>query len=154
MTSPAGRVNRQLGERPAPAPSVSTGFIHRAICDTMTAGLGNEPQGVENKKIMSTLDEAREHLEQAINRLDGAIDRRLEATCSQAGGVSQETLDRLETERARLAGELDSLRGEHAKLSDALNDAQKNYAASKVVDEAVAVRLDSVIGQLKTVLEG
>ena len=96
---------------------------------------------------MSTLDEAREHLEQAINRLDGAIDRRLEATGSQAGDVSEETLARLETERARLAGEFDSLRGEHTKLSDALNDAQKNYAASKVVNEAVAVRLDGVIGQ-------
>ncbi len=103
---------------------------------------------------MSTLGEAREHLEQAINRLDEAIGRRLDATGSQAGGVSEETLDRLETERARLVAEFDSLRGEHAKLSDALNDAQKNYAASKVVNEAVAVRLDGVIGQLKTVLEG
>ncbi len=103
---------------------------------------------------MATLEEARTRLEIAVDRLDGAITKSLIKAEGDDSAVQREAIAKLESERDALRSSLESLRADHEKLSAALRDAQENYAATQVVNEAVAGRLDAALGQVKQVLGG
>ncbi len=59
----------------------------------------------------------------------------------------------VERERDSLRADLETLKSEQARLNEALKDARENYAAMRVVNEAVAGRLDDAIGKLRAILE-
>ena len=93
----------------------------------------------------SELNAASERLDQALARLAAG----LKDTREQA-----ERVGTLESERARLAGELEALQGERDRLAKQLDTTEHNYAALEKTADTVVERLDSTIDQLKTVLDG
>ena len=102
---------------------------------------------------MATLDEARTRLEKAVDQLDGAITTSLQDSAGDDPTARAATTEKLESERDELKRNAEALRADHDKLSLALREAQENYAAAQVVNEAVAGRLDEALVRLKTVLE-
>jgi hypothetical protein len=70
---------------------------------------------------------------------------------SRVAGLA-DRLEATERERDSLEADLEAFKGDQRKLSVALREAQENYAATQVVNEAVAGRLDDAIGELKTLL--
>ena len=102
---------------------------------------------------MATLDEARTRLEKAVEQLDGAITASLQGNGGDSPAARAAAMEKLESERDELKRNTDALRADHDKLSTALREAQENYAAAQVVNEAVAGRLDEALGRLKTMLE-
>lgn len=102
---------------------------------------------------MGRLEAARLRLEQAIDRLDGAVSRRLGEAGKDDPPALRAALAKVEDERDTVGSDLEALRADHRKLAAALREAQENYAASQVVTEAVAGRLETAIDQLEVVLE-
>jgi hypothetical protein len=102
---------------------------------------------------MATLDEARTRLEKAVEQLDGAITTSLQDSAGDDPAARAAALEKLESERDEMKRNAETLRADHNKLSLALREAQENYAAAQVVNEAVAGRLDEALTRLKTVLE-
>ena len=102
---------------------------------------------------MGKLEKASTRLQMAVERLDKVLSGT--AGDSLAGQVSNlsTSLASAEGERDSLRADLDGLRAEHDKLHKALREAQENYAAMQVVNEAVAGRLDGAIGGLRKMLE-
>ena len=102
---------------------------------------------------MATLQEARTRLEKAVEKLDGAIATSLQGRDGDDPAARAAAMEKLESERDELKRNGESLRADHDKLSVALREAQENYAAAQVVNEAVAGRLDEALERLKTILE-
>ncbi len=102
---------------------------------------------------MTKLGTARLRLEKAIDRVDKAITRRTWGLRGEERAAPRAGRAKAEGQQGALKGDLETLRGDHRKLSAALREAQENYAASQVVTEAVAGRLEAAIGKLKGVLE-
>lgn len=119
----------------------------------MRTGLGNAVQPVEKPKNMAKLEEAAGRLDKALNRLGAAVETQRQRCRSLGLRPAPEQLAAVEHERDNLRAELERLRVDHRKLSAALHEAQENYAAAQVVNEAVAGRLDITIGQIKSMLE-
>lgn len=102
---------------------------------------------------MVKLEEAAQRLERALGKLAVAAETQRQRHATLAARPSHEQLATIERERDSLKSELERLRADHRKLSAALREAQENYAATQVVNEAVAGRLDITIGQIKSMLE-
>jgi seryl-tRNA synthetase len=102
---------------------------------------------------MATLDEARIRLEKAVEKLDGAFTTSLQGRDGDDPAARAAARKKLESERKELKRNGEALRADHNKLSIALREAQENYAAAQVVNEAVAGRLDEALERLETMLE-
>lgn len=101
---------------------------------------------------MPNLDKSVTRLGKAVEQLTRALENgSAKGAAGQASGLA-ESLRTVQQERDGLNADLETLRAEHRKSGAALRDAQENYAAMQVVSEAVAGRLDSAIGELKTLL--
>ena len=101
---------------------------------------------------MPNLDKSVTRLGKAVEQLTRALENgSAKGGAGQTGGLA-ESLRTVQQERDGLNADLESLRAEHRKSGAVLRDAQENYAAMQVVSEAVAGRLDSAIGELKTLL--
>lgn len=109
-------------------------------------------QEFDNTEIMPKLEEASARLDNAIQKLSETLSSGPRAEmASRVAGLA----DRLEAtaqERDALKTDLEAFKGDQRKLSLALREAQENYAAAQVVNEAVAGRLDDAIGELKILL--
>jgi cell division protein FtsB len=102
---------------------------------------------VARRKCMAKIDAAKQKLEQALARLEGAV-----STLAERGaGPDPEALT---AEKAQLESELSALKAEHTELAGCLDAAHENYAALEKVIDTVSERLDTTIGRLRTVLEG
>lgn len=101
---------------------------------------------------MSKLEEASVRLEKAVGRLSEALGN------GGGGGVANrladltDSLASAEHERDTLKSDVLALKNDQHKLNAALREAQENYAALKVVHQAVAGRLDGAIGELRNLL--
>ena len=76
----------------------------------------------------SSIDEALQRLSSALERLEGAIDQRLET----AGAVSslEGELHRLGTDRSRLAQSLDAAEARSARLEEANREVSRRLVAA------------------------
>lgn len=89
------------------------------------------------------LDRVRERLFAAVDRLEQAVDGRLNAAEPQGDGAVSEELQRLKTENAALreaAGECDAMQAENRALRDTNAEAAKRVeqtiqALSRALDE-------------------
>ncbi len=101
---------------------------------------------------MVELEEASARLDDAVSRLSRALhDDADRAPGGRVEGLA-DSLDTAERERDVLKTDIAALKGDQERLSVALREAQENYAALKLVNEAVAGRLDGAIGELKLLL--
>ena len=91
------------------------------------------------------------NIEAASVRLEKAL-ARLEAAMAQVSDRAGRAAT-LETERAQLGDELRTLRADHAAMSKRLGAVESEYRELEKVIDNVAGRLDSTIGQLKTLVE-
>lgn len=101
---------------------------------------------------MSKLEEASARLDQALDRLDEVLGKAPRKKLEERIGALEASLSVTGSERDRLRTELAALKADQQKLGSALRDSQENYAATQVVNEAVAGRLDNAIGSLKALL--
>ena len=101
---------------------------------------------------MGKLEEASARLQAAVERLDKVLSGSSDSMAAQVSSLSS-ALETTENERDSLKSDLAGLRTEHDKLHKALREAQENYAAMQVVNEAVAGRIDGAIGGLQRMLE-
>ncbi len=97
---------------------------------------------------MASLTSAKQRLEQAVSRLESAVQS---ASVKEA---EESRVEILESERAELDAQLTTLRGEHQSLERRLSTAQGDYEALEKVMDQVSDRLDATIGRLREVLEG
>ncbi len=102
---------------------------------------------------MSRLREASDRLDRAIARLGTALDNRDDPSLQDRIDALEASLATVERERNTLRTDLDNLKSDQTRLNTALKDAQENYAAMQVVNEAVAGRLDGAIGTLRALME-
>ena len=102
---------------------------------------------------MSRLEEASARLDQAVKRLDAALNGSRQQSQKERLDSLAGSLAVVERERDTLRADLDSLKVDQTRLNGALKNAQENYAAMQVVNEAVAGRLDNAISELRTLLE-
>ena len=96
---------------------------------------------------MAKIDAAKNRLEQAVARLEGAV-------TNLADREPGSDRDALTAQKAELESELTALKAEHAALAGKLDTAHQKYQALEAVIESVSSRLDTTIGRLRTVLEG
>ena len=91
---------------------------------------------------MANIDAIRQRLDQALARIEQALENNLEAGRRAAKGVSAQNADMqaLKSQCDRLKGELETIRSEYASL--------------KQLTDTVSGRLDKAIGELQSVLEG
>ena len=90
---------------------------------------------------MFELDVASSRLNQAVTRLSRALhDGAEDAIGTRVAGLA-DSLEAAEQERDVLKSDVTALRDDQERLSVALREAQENYAALKLVNEAVAGRL-------------
>lgn len=94
---------------------------------------------------MANPEAIKQRLEQALGRIESAIESHLEAARRVEAAVSataerDDEVRTLQAQCERLRGELESMQGEYASL--------------KRLTETVSGRLDKAIGELQTVLEG
>jgi chromosome segregation ATPase len=93
---------------------------------------------------MSALDIAEHHLNEALTRLERVMARRLAAADpNQAAAI-----DRLTSERDAMLGEIESLKAECARLSDALETVEAERDALRKASGEAAARLDGSIKEL------
>lgn len=112
----------------------------------------NRPQKTENTETMSKLEEASVRLEQAVGRLSAILDNGgRDGVATRLADLS-DNLTAAKQERDTLKSDVRALKSDQQKLNLALREAQENYAALKVVHQAVAGRLDGAIGELKNLL--
>lgn len=97
---------------------------------------------------MAELDRARARLEQAVWRLETALQ-----DVNLRGGASAE-LAQLEAERDALAREVSDLKAERDRLAKELEGTRADNATLQEVTDDVSARLGAAIGELKSVLEG
>ncbi len=98
---------------------------------------------------MPTLEEAVNHLGEAVERMTRSIETDTAIEGARRTTVLSESLEAVQKERDELQAQLEALRSDHRKSGLALRDAQEHYAAMQVVSEAVANRLDNAINELK-----
>ena len=96
---------------------------------------------------MSQLETAQRHLTRALRRLEAALERKLArpgngGTAPEAAGGGHDALDR----------DVAVLRDQCDRLSVALNEAQHDNRTLREVNDQVARRLDSAIGELDRLL--
>ena len=96
---------------------------------------------------MSQLETAQRHLLRALRRLEAALERKL----SQPGNGSAAPAMN-SAEHATLARDVALLRDQCDRLSVALNEAQHDNRTLREVNDQVARRLDSSIGELDRLL--
>lgn len=91
---------------------------------------------------MANIDAIRQRLDQALARIEKALENNLEAGRRAAKSVSAQNADMqaLKAQCDRLKGELETIRGEYASL--------------KQLTDTVSGRLDRAIDELQSVLEG
>jgi len=96
---------------------------------------------------MSQLETAQRHLSRALRRLEAALERKL----SQSGNGSAAPATS-GAEHAALNRDVALLRDQCDRLSVALNEAQHDNRTLREVNDQVARRLDSSIGELDRLL--
>lgn len=101
---------------------------------------------------MSKLEEASVRLENAVGRLSAILDNGGEGGVATRLADLSDNLAAAHQERDTLKSDVLALKNDQQKLNLALREAQENYAALKVVHQAVAGRLDGAIGELKNLL--
>ena len=111
------------------------------------------PQRNNSAFDMSKLKKASARLEKAVDRLDAALETSQQRALQERLRAMEGALAAVERERDSLRADLENLKADQRRLNEALKDAQENYAAMQVVNEAVAGRLDNAIGELRTILE-
>jgi prefoldin subunit 5 len=91
---------------------------------------------------MANIDAIRQRLDQALARIEKALENNLEAGRRAAKSVSTQSADMqaLKAQCDRLKGELETIRGEYASL--------------KQLTDTVSGRLDRAIDELQIALEG
>jgi hypothetical protein len=102
---------------------------------------------------MSEFEKARQHLAEALKRLETAAARRLMRPPSAAGPGDQRALERLTAERDGLARDVGMLRGECDRLSAALSEMQRDNRSLREVTGQVAQRIDGSIAEIDRLLE-
>ena len=93
---------------------------------------------------MSALKLAEQHLNEALSRLEQVMAKRLAASDPDQAAV----INRLTSERDALGRDVDSLRAECERLSEALKNAEREHGDIKTTTDQVASRLDSSIEEL------
>lgn len=93
---------------------------------------------------MSALKIAEQHLNEALSRLEHVMARRLAAADPDQAAV----IDRLTEEREALSRDVQSLRTECERLSEALKAVERDHHEIKETTGQVASRLDSSIEEL------
>ena len=93
---------------------------------------------------MSALTIAEQHLNEALSRLEQVMARRLAAADPDQAAV----INRLTGERDALMRDVEGLRAECERLSEALKQAEQEHDDIKQTTEQVASRLDSSIDNL------
>ncbi len=89
---------------------------------------------------MNKADSIKERLEAALDRIETAVEA-VEQRREMAGESGEfEARRAAEADKARLQGELETLKGEHAEFRE--------------ITDTVSQRLDAAIGELRAVLEG
>ena len=108
---------------------------------------------------MSSVEAAQRRLEEALRRVEAALTRpRVQGEAGDGGGQSDaSTLERaratLGAERDALASDVGALRHECGRLNEALDEAQRDNAALRRVNDEVARRLDGTIDELQQLLD-
>ncbi len=98
---------------------------------------------------MSALKIAEQHLNEALARLEHVMARRLAAADPDQAAV----ITRLTDERDALNRDVDGLRAECERLSEALKTAEREQEAMRDATEQATARLDSSIEQLDRMIE-
>lgn len=98
---------------------------------------------------MSALDNAEQHLTQALSRLEQALAQRMAAADPDHAAA----IARLSDERDRLQHDVQSLRQECDRLTTALQSAEQDRDAARRMTHEVASRLDVSIEELDRLIE-
>lgn len=93
---------------------------------------------------MSALSLAEQHLNEALSRLEKVMARRLAAADPDQAAV----IDRLSGERDTLLQDVENLKAECTRLSEALQKTEREREEIKETTEQVASRLDGSIEEL------
>ena len=93
---------------------------------------------------MSALSIAEQHLNEALSRLEQVMARRLAAADPDQAAV----INRLTGERDALSRDVEGLRAECERLSEALKQSEREHDDIKATTEQVASQLDSSIDEL------
>jgi hypothetical protein len=96
---------------------------------------------------MSQLETAQRHLSRALRRLEAALERKLSQSGNGSAGPATSG-----AEHAALNRDVALLRDQCDRLSVALNEAQHDNRTLREVNDQVARRLDSSIGELDRLL--
>ena len=107
---------------------------------------------------MSSLDAAQKRLEDALRRVETALVQRPGGAGASSGphfdvAAFERELVQLGAERDALAADVDRLRDECGRLSEALDAVQRDNAELRQINEQVARRLDGTIDELQRLLE-
>lgn len=97
---------------------------------------------------MSALKIAEQHLNDALARLEHVMARRLAAADPDQAAV----INRLTDERDALLRDIEGLRAECERLSDALKQAEHDRDAMRDVTEQAATKLDGSIEELDRII--
>jgi hypothetical protein len=100
---------------------------------------------------MSEFEKARQHLAEALKRLETAVARRLMRPPA-AGSGGQRGLEQLAAERDGLTRDVGMLRGECDRLSAALSEMQRDNRNLREVSGHVAQQIDGSIAQIDRLL--
>ena len=98
---------------------------------------------------MTNLAKAMDHLGRAVDQITAASQSWGHENRKKQGNVATDSLASVQAEYDKLRKKLDDLTAEKRKSGAALRETQERYAALQVISEAVAVRLDNAINQLK-----
>ena len=90
---------------------------------------------------MAKLDAITKRLDQALGRIEGAIEGRLDAPREGGDGAADDA-------------EVQALKAQCDRLRDELESIRAEYASLKQLTDTVSGRLDKAIDELQTVLEG
>lgn len=100
---------------------------------------------------MSSLDTAQRRLDDALERLQASLTRRLSGT---SDGDAESALRAATAERDALARDMAELRSECERLREALREAEAEKRSLREVTGTIAARLDGSISEIDRLLEG
>ena len=107
---------------------------------------------------MSSVEAAQQRLEAALRRVEAALARQRPVGGVGGGGhgdppMLERALAELGAERDALSNDVGALRDECGRLNEALDQAQRDNAALRRVNDEVARRLDGTIDELQQLLD-
>ncbi len=94
---------------------------------------------------MANLNAAGERFDNAVARLETALDKWVDDSNQNAAGWAKE--------RERLDAELGSLKDDHARVSRQLKELSARHDALRRVTDTVSGQLDATVGELAELLE-